>query len=178
MQDQDPTHTLSHQAAVKPLAWCPWKAHLLATGGGSTDRTIRLWNTLHGREAREPVDTGSQVSGLVWNAEYKELCSSHGYAEHQLTLWKYPMMSKMADLKGTLARQFAFRCFLSLIPNAAFQVIHNVFCACPDRPTDSSLLLLVPMKPCEFGNASHHRPSKAAPLKPNRATFRLVRRRL
>lgn len=100
IQEQTPTHTLSHQAAVKPLAWCPWKAHLLATGGGSTDRTIRLWNTLHGREAREPIDTGSQVSGLVWNSEYKELCSSHGYEEHQLTLWKYPSMQMIIDLKS------------------------------------------------------------------------------
>ena len=33
-----------HKAAVKALAWCPWQRNLLATGGGSTDKTMRFWN--------------------------------------------------------------------------------------------------------------------------------------
>lgn len=28
----------SHQAAVKALAWCPWKPNVLASGGGTADR--------------------------------------------------------------------------------------------------------------------------------------------
>lgn len=28
----------SHQAAVKALAWCPWKPNILASGGGTADR--------------------------------------------------------------------------------------------------------------------------------------------
>lgn len=28
----------SHQAAVKGLAWCPWKPNVLASGGGTADR--------------------------------------------------------------------------------------------------------------------------------------------
>lgn len=31
----------NHTAAVKALAWCPWQSSLLATGGGSSDRTIQ-----------------------------------------------------------------------------------------------------------------------------------------
>lgn len=34
-----------HTAAVKALAWSPHKSSLLATGGGSTDKTIKLWDT-------------------------------------------------------------------------------------------------------------------------------------
>ena len=34
----------AHQAAVKALAWCPWQRNLLASGGGTADRTLRLWN--------------------------------------------------------------------------------------------------------------------------------------
>jgi cell division cycle protein 20 (cofactor of APC complex) len=34
-----------HKAAVKALAWCPWQRNLLATGGGSSDKTMRFWNT-------------------------------------------------------------------------------------------------------------------------------------
>ena len=49
-----------HVAAVKAIAWCPWQRHTLATGGGTADRTIRLWNAAVGTNLRS-VDTGSQV---------------------------------------------------------------------------------------------------------------------
>lgn len=40
-----PIYSLNqHQAAVKALAWCPWQNHVLASGGGTADRTIRFWN--------------------------------------------------------------------------------------------------------------------------------------
>lgn len=32
-----------HKGAVKAISWCPWKSSLLATGGGSTDKTIKFW---------------------------------------------------------------------------------------------------------------------------------------
>lgn len=34
---------LSHTAAVKALAWSPHQHGLLASGGGTADRTIRFW---------------------------------------------------------------------------------------------------------------------------------------
>lgn len=34
-----------HTAAVKAIAWSPHKSGLLATGGGTQDRTIKFWNT-------------------------------------------------------------------------------------------------------------------------------------
>jgi cell division cycle 20-like protein 1 (cofactor of APC complex) len=44
-----PMHTFSqHTAAVKALAWSPHQHGLLASGGGTADRTIRFWNTLNG----------------------------------------------------------------------------------------------------------------------------------
>lgn len=44
-----PQHSLSqHIAAVKALAWCPWQSNLLASGGGTADRTLRFWNTSTG----------------------------------------------------------------------------------------------------------------------------------
>lgn len=38
-------HFTEHKAAVKALAWCPWQRHLLASGGGSRDQSIKFWNT-------------------------------------------------------------------------------------------------------------------------------------
>lgn len=46
-----PIYSLNqHQAAVKALAWCPWQNSLLASGGGTADRTIRFWNCNTGGE--------------------------------------------------------------------------------------------------------------------------------
>jgi len=33
-----------HTAAVKALSWSPHRNCLLATGGGSTDKTIKQWD--------------------------------------------------------------------------------------------------------------------------------------
>jgi len=99
-----PVHTLTaHQAAVKAVSWCPWQPKTLATGGGTNCRHVKFWNATTGN-CINSVDTGSQVSGIVWNEEYKEIITSHGFSRYQLTLWKYPSMQKMADLKGHKSR--------------------------------------------------------------------------
>ena len=37
-----PVHTITeHQSAVKAVSWCPWQRNVLATAGGTVDRTIR-----------------------------------------------------------------------------------------------------------------------------------------
>ncbi|CAN6229416.1 unnamed protein product [Urochloa humidicola] len=92
-----------HSAAVKALAWCPFQSNLLASGGGGGDRSIKFWNT-HTGACLNSVDTGSQVCALLWNKNERELLSSHGFTQNQLTLWKYPSMVKMAELNGHTAR--------------------------------------------------------------------------
>eukprot|EP01043_Picozoa_sp_COSAG02_P000806 COSAG02_NODE_16_length_56207_cov_9.816122_23_plen_524_part_00 len=92
-----------HCAAVKALAWCPFRPNLLASGGGTADRTIRFWNTSSGA-LRNTVDTKSQVCAIVWSKNEEELVSSHGFSHNQLTLWKYPSMVKMAELTGHTSR--------------------------------------------------------------------------
>ncbi|KAH8710209.1 WD40-repeat-containing domain protein [Phaeosphaeriaceae sp. PMI808] len=45
--NDEPTFKFSeHQAAVKAIAWSPHQRGLLASGGGTADRTIKFWNTL------------------------------------------------------------------------------------------------------------------------------------
>ena len=81
-----PTHSLSsHMAAVKALAWCPWQANTLASGGGTADRTIKIWNTANAQLVSS-TDTKSQVCSLVWAKEYRELVSSHGYANNEVSV--------------------------------------------------------------------------------------------
>jgi cell division cycle protein 20 (cofactor of APC complex) len=92
-----------HQAAVKALAWSPHERNLLATGGGTADRSIKFWNTQTG-SLLNSIDTGSQVCALQWNPHEKEILSSHGFARNQLSLWKYPTMAKIKDLEGHSSR--------------------------------------------------------------------------
>jgi cell division cycle 20, cofactor of APC complex len=90
----------AHNAAIKAIAWCPHISNVLATGGGSRDRTIKVWNTTTG-SLKNSVDTGSQVSSLVWSKHNMELCSSHGFEHNQVSLWHchYPALTKMKDFK-------------------------------------------------------------------------------
>lgn len=55
-----------HVAAVKAIAWSPHLHGLLASGGGSADRTIRFWNVLTNKAVDE-IDTGSQVCNLMFS---------------------------------------------------------------------------------------------------------------
>lgn len=48
----------AHKAAVKAIAWNPHQHGRLATGGGTADRSIRLWNTLT-LKMTDCIDTGS-----------------------------------------------------------------------------------------------------------------------
>jgi len=58
-----------HQAAVKALSWCPMHRNLLASGGGTADRTIKFWNA-HTGAMLHSVDTGSQVCACVKNIQH------------------------------------------------------------------------------------------------------------
>lgn len=99
-----------HTAAVKALAWHPTRRHLLATGGGTNDCTIRFWNTSLGQTPdrtclRNTIETGSQVCTLLWAQHAPdEILSSHGFVSsgardsNPLILWKYPQMTKVVEL--------------------------------------------------------------------------------
>ncbi|MES1915189.1 MAG: hypothetical protein MHM6MM_007166 [Cercozoa sp. M6MM] len=119
-----------HEGAVKALAWAPCEPRLLATGGGSADRSIRFWNTSAGSlrqrvhvpvhqqvgaqlgpatsvsvtEARSlrVIDTGAQVCNLLWPAtrEGRELISTHGFSDFSVTVRQLPSARRLAELRG------------------------------------------------------------------------------
>ncbi|CAH8442072.1 unnamed protein product [Heterobilharzia americana] len=94
-----PIHVLrDHQAAVKAMSWCPWKPNLLCTGGGTSDHTLRFWNTTTGVCVKS-LDVVAQVSGIIWNTEYREILTSHGAPLKQLVIWKYPEITQITHLK-------------------------------------------------------------------------------
>ncbi|KAJ1830727.1 substrate-specific activator of APC-dependent proteolysis [Coemansia sp. RSA 2711] len=92
-----------HTAAVKALAWSPTQRGLLASGGGTDDRCIRLWDSLAGRQL-SAHDTRSQVCNLSWAHDGSELVSTHGYSENHVVVWRYPAMQPVSVLTGHTKR--------------------------------------------------------------------------
>jgi cell division cycle 20, cofactor of APC complex len=93
----------NHRAAVKALAWCPWQLNLLATGGGSHDRHIHFWNSTTGARTNS-IDTGSQVTGLRWSTQYKEILSTSGFPDNSLSLWSWPSLVKNIEIPAHESR--------------------------------------------------------------------------
>ncbi|CCF56083.1 hypothetical protein KAFR_0A06480 [Kazachstania africana CBS 2517] len=88
-----------HKAAVKALDWSSHKRGILATGGGTADRHLKIWNVNNMTKLND-VDTGSQVCNLVWSKNTDEIVTSHGFSKYNLTLWNYPNLDPIAILKG------------------------------------------------------------------------------
>jgi len=91
-----------HKAAVKALAWNPRKRNLLASGGGTADKTMRFWQTNTGACCGS-VYTDSQVCTLQWSPKGDQIVSGQGYSHYQLTIWT-DTMSRQADLFGHTSR--------------------------------------------------------------------------
>ncbi|KAL8472800.1 hypothetical protein ACS0TY_029858 [Phlomoides rotata] len=65
----------NHCAAVKALAWCPYDYNVLASGGGTVDGSIKIWNLQKGI-CTCSTETKAQISGLQWNRHHKESIST------------------------------------------------------------------------------------------------------
>ncbi|CAI5013232.1 ANM_HP_G0047910.mRNA.1.CDS.1 [Saccharomyces cerevisiae] len=97
---KSPTLTFDeHKAAVKAMAWSPHKRGVLATGGGTADRRLKIWNVNTSIKMSD-IDSGSQICNMVWSKNTNELVTSHGYSKYNLTLWDCNSMDPIAILKG------------------------------------------------------------------------------
>jgi hypothetical protein len=103
----------AHTAAVKALAWNPNQSAMLATGGGTADRCIKLWDIGTGRCIRS-VETGAQICNLLFSRSTQELVSTHGYSHNSLVVWRYPGLARLATLSGHTRRVL----YLSMSPDA------------------------------------------------------------
>lgn len=81
----------NHTAAVKALAFSPWSP-LLASGGGTSDTCIHIWNINTGARLHT-YHTGAQVTGVHWSLDRKELVSTHGFPGNGIIGWAYPPSS-------------------------------------------------------------------------------------
>ena len=77
------------------------------------------------------------MCALLWSTEYRELISSHGFARNEVTIWKYPTMTKVAELLGHTERVL----YMAMSPDGSVVVscsIPNVgqTYLCVDRGAD------------------------------------------
>ena len=100
MKKQEPEAQIDeHASAVKAMAWSPHQQNLLLTGGGYTDKTIKVWNTLSMTMINE-VCTESQVCNLLFSKTSNEFVSTHGLYGNQIIVWKYPDLAKICVIDG------------------------------------------------------------------------------
>jgi len=90
---------------VKAIEYVPFLglgSNMVATGGGTKDHTVRLWNLNNGA-AFSCQDTFSQVSGILFNKTYKEMITGHGNPSSGVRVWRYEAgkgFEHIADLKS------------------------------------------------------------------------------
>lgn len=71
----------SHKAAIKALSWSKINPHNLMSGGGTADKSIKLWSIENKPKLLRSIDTNSQVCNLYWSKS-NLLVSTHGYSQN------------------------------------------------------------------------------------------------
>ena len=94
-------HRWVHNAAVKAIAFCPWRDGLVATGGGSNDKCIHFFHTSSG-SALATISVAAQVTSLIWSRTRRELAATFGYAQpehpYRIAIFSWPECSQVAAI--------------------------------------------------------------------------------
>ena len=93
----------SHKAAVKGIAWSSRRVGLLASGAGTADRGIRVWN-MNTMQMLAYKETGSQVCNLAFSKHTDEIVSTHGFSNNEICIWNWKDFRKVKTLRGHLSR--------------------------------------------------------------------------
>ncbi|GAB1218838.1 hypothetical protein ENUP19_0004G0068 [Entamoeba nuttalli] len=92
-----PFLTYYHNAAVKAIKFDPTNDYIIATGGGSSDRTIKLMN-INNNQLITELKTHSQVTGIVWCDD--ELMVTHGYPFNTIIFYDTQHWNKTGEFDG------------------------------------------------------------------------------
>ncbi|CAM1509257.1 Fc.00g029960.m01.CDS01 [Cosmosporella sp. VM-42] len=92
-------HCWIHSAAVKAIAFCPWRHGLVATGGGSNDKCIHFFHTSSGA-ALATISVAAQVTSLIWSTTRREIAATFGYAQpdhpYRIAIFSWPDCRQVA----------------------------------------------------------------------------------
>lgn len=94
-------HRWVHGAAVKAIAFCPWRDGLVATGGGSNDKCIHFFHTLSGA-CLATISVAAQVTSLIWSTTSREIAATFGYAQpehpYRIAVFSWPECKQVAAI--------------------------------------------------------------------------------
>lgn len=102
----------THKAAVKAIAWSENHYGYLATGAGTADRCIRIWN-VNDKKLVDCRDTGSQVCNVIFSKLTDELITTHGFSNNEICIWRTKGLKKLHTLSGHTSRVL----YLAISPN-------------------------------------------------------------
>ncbi|KAE9376087.1 WD40 repeat-like protein, partial [Stipitochalara longipes BDJ] len=94
-------HRWGHGAAVKAIAFCPWRDGLVATGGGSNDKCIHFYHTSSGA-CLATISVAAQVTSLIWSTTRREIAATFGYAQpehpYRIAVFSWPECKQVAAI--------------------------------------------------------------------------------
>ncbi|KAG9232486.1 WD40-repeat-containing domain protein [Amylocarpus encephaloides] len=94
-------HRWIHGAAVKAIAFCPWRKGLVATGGGSNDKCIHFFHTSSGA-CLATISVSAQVTSLIWSTTRREIAATFGYAQpehpYRIAVFSWPECKQVAAI--------------------------------------------------------------------------------
>ncbi|RSL54439.1 hypothetical protein CEP54_009881 [Fusarium duplospermum] len=105
-------HHWDHDAAVKAIAFCPWRRGLVATSGGSNDKCIHFYHTTSGA-ALATIAVSAQVTSLIWSTTRREIVATFGYAQpdhpYRISVFSWPECKQVAAIpwEGELRALYA-----------------------------------------------------------------------
>jgi len=76
---------------------------MLLSGGGTQDKTLKLWNTNDGSLTKS-IDTGAQVCNVAFSNDGKHFISTHGYSLNSIIIWDTKTMKQQKSLYGHSSR--------------------------------------------------------------------------
>jgi cell division cycle 20-like protein 1, cofactor of APC complex len=105
----------NHKAAVKAISWSPLSPSMLVSGGGTADKTVKLWDTNLITSTRagsclvKSVSYGSQICNLRW-LRSNRILSTHGYSRDDVRLSHMPSFKVEKYYFGHKNRVIHFSC--------------------------------------------------------------------
>lgn len=74
-----------HESATRAISWSPKDKDMICSGGGFSDRKIRIWNSVTG-DTESVIDAEAQICNIFWNKDYNEIATTEGYRSNAISV--------------------------------------------------------------------------------------------